>query len=469
MKKGEFLSKKIKELEKELDLLKSVKSEEEYFRKKSEEQISYRKQQYKQNKKKSLETIGLWGLYGDKDVERYKSYIIPIFATTAGGSFESLEYGRLLLNYDITNDPDKIYSRIDNTSVDHLAYKIASLEGKDIPELTQGLCLASGISAIFMSTLPFLNAGDNFVSSNRVYGGTQQLFGVTYPKMGWEVRWVKNPQNLDAWREKIDQNTKFLFAEFPSNPTLFCPDIPGLAQIAHEFDLPLIVDSTIASPVLTRPLAHGADIVIHSTTKVMCGSGRTIGGAIVAKEEIVTKAEELKENFVEKLKGGHFRNLGPCMSPYSAKEVWDSLNTLKIRVEALSKNALEIANYLSENPKIERVNYPGLSSHPQHQVARKLMKLPNGQNGYSHLMSFQIKGGIEKAKQFAQTFKFGAMLTDLGRDYTVWVHPASTTHSQMSEEERIEAEIPGNLIRYSVGLEGTEDAIKALDEALSKI
>lgn len=464
-----FLTKKQKELEKKLELLESVESEEEYFKKKSQEWESYRRKQRKTHKNNTMDTVGVCGLYGKRDMRRYDSYNIPIFANTAAGPLKSLEHGRLLLSHEIRDDPNKIYSRFDNTTVDHLASKIAAMEGKEIPELAQGLCTASGMSAIFLATLPFLEAGENFVASKLVYGGTHQLFESTYPKMGWDVRWVRNPQNLRKWEEKINKNTKFLYVEFPTNPTLSCPNIPAIADVAHERNLPLIIDSTLATPILTRPLEHGADIVIHSTTKMMCGSGRTIGGAIISKEEIVTKQEDLKSNFVESLKEGHFRNIGACMSPYGAKEVWDSLNTLKIRMKATSEKAMKIAQFLQQHSQIKGVNYPGLPSHPQHETAKKLMELPSGNNAYGNLLSFQIRGGIEAAKKFAQKFDFGVMVGDLGSDYTVWVHPATTTHSQMSKEERKAAGIPDNLIRYSVGLEGVEDGIKALEKALDQL
>lgn len=473
-KKDNYLSKKISELEKELELLKSVDNEEEYFKKKSKDRQTYRKNQFKESKEKSMDTVGVWGLYGKKDMNEYKSYIPPVYASTAGPPFPSLKFGELLLSYQITDEPIKQYSRYDNVTFDHLARKIAAMEGINIPETPQGLCTSSGMSAIFLATMQFLMPRDNFVACNRIYGGTQQLFDVTYQKMGWESRWVQQFQDSDKWREKIDEDTKFLFVEFPSNPTLNCPDIPKIANVAHEHDIPLIVDSTIASPVLTRPLEHGADVVVLSLTKIMCGSARTIGGAIVSKEEIVAdytgpKWSEIQHNFVDKLFQSHFRNTGPCMSPYAAKDIWDELITLKVRLKEISRKAMKITRFLQDHPKIEAVSYPGLASHPQHEIAKKLMKLPNGENAYGHLMSFQVKGGLEAAKKFAQEFDFGAQVGDLGQNYTVWVHPATTTHGQMKAKKRREAGVADNMIRYSVGLEGTEDAIKAFNKALQKV
>ncbi|NIQ05263.1 MAG: hypothetical protein GWO20_05915, partial [Candidatus Korarchaeota archaeon] len=362
IEKSHFLSKKIEELEQKLELLKSVESEEEYFKKMSKKQIAYRKTQLKENKKKSMDTIALWGLYGKRDMDQYKSYIPPIYAATAGAPLKSLEYGKLLLAYEIFDDPNKMYSRIDNITVDHLAHKVASMEGKGIPELTHGLCTSSGMSAIFMATMPFLEVGDTFVAPKLMFGGTFHLFETTYPKMGWKARWVEEPEEPENWRELIDENTKFLYAEFPTNPTLFCPDLSTLSDLAHEFDIPLIVDSTLATPILTRPLEHGADVVVHSATKMMCGSGRAVGGVLVSKEVITTEKKAFKKHFARKVKEGPFRNLGPCMSPYEAKEIWDALNTLKFRVQAASQKAMKVANFLQNHPTIERVNYPGLPS-----------------------------------------------------------------------------------------------------------
>jgi len=228
----------------------------------------------------------------------------------------------------------------------------------------------------------------------------------------------------------------------------------------------LIIDSTMASPALTRPFDWGADIVVHSISKIANGSCRAIGGVLIAKEKIITNVSSLKENFAQKVKGGHFRNLGPCLSPYNAQIVWDEMATLRLRVKQCSDNALTIAQFLEKHPKIEKVNYPGLPSHPQHKIAKKLMKLPDGENAYGFLLSFNIKGGFEKAKKFAEIFDFGVQVTHLGGNYTVWVHNATTTHGQMTADERKRAGIADNLIRYSTGLEGVSDAISAFKKAL---
>lgn len=464
-----FLKNKTDLLKKELSLIGKIKSEEEYFLKQSEDTIKKRKQQLEETKNQAFDTVALWGLYGTEDMRRFKSLTLLLFMSTTGGPYDSLIDGSLLLSYKTVDDPNKAYTRIDNTNTDHLALKLSALEGLGVPQLTQGLCTSSGMSAIMMATMPFLEVGDNFISSNRVYGGTQQLFNITYPKSGWTVKWVDDPWNLKGWENKIDKKTKFLYIEFPSNPTLFIPDIPALAKLAHTFGIPLIIDSTMASPALTRPFEHGADVVVHSISKIANGSCRVIGGALISLEKIVTNVKDLRENFANKVKGGHFRNMGPCLSPFNAQIVWDEVVTLRLRAKQLSENAMKIAKYLESHPKIEKVNYPGLESHPQHKIAKKLMKLPDGTNAYGFLLSFNIKGGFKKAQKFAEIFDFGVQVTHLGGNYTVWVHNATTTHGQMTKEERQAAGIADNLIRYSTGLEGTSDAIRSLEKTLNQL
>jgi O-acetylhomoserine (thiol)-lyase len=464
-----FRQKKIAQLELELQKLRQVKCDEEYFRARSDETLHKRQSQMMNTKNQQFNTVGLWGLYEREDMRQFKSLTLPVFTTPTGAPFDSLIDGSLLLSYQTVNDPNKIYSRIDNTTIDHLAMKIAALEGLTIEEETQALCLSSGMAAIFMATMPFLDVGDNFLSTAQVYGGAEQLFNVTYPKMGWKPEWVYEPWLINAWQEKITQKTKFLYVETPSNPNLFIADIPALVKLAHDYNIPVIIDSTIASPALLRPLEYGVDIVIHSISKVMGSSGRAIGGAIVAKRRIFTNVPEYTDDFISKVKGGHFRNLGPCLHPSSAAAIWDDLSTLQLKVKMMSDSALKIANYLKDHHKIEKVNYPGLNTHPQHELAKRLMRFEDGSSGFSHLMSFNIRGGFEAAVNFARKFDFGVQVTDLGRNYTTWVHPASTTHGQMTPEMRNKCGIPDNLIRYSVGLEGADDAIKAINHTLNLI
>ncbi|MFW9853913.1 MAG: aminotransferase class I/II-fold pyridoxal phosphate-dependent enzyme [Candidatus Thorarchaeota archaeon] len=465
----DYCRKKIVQLEEELAKLKEMACDEDFFRLRSMETLARRKAQFLRTKQLEFNTVALWGLYDNVDQRQFKSMTLPVFSSSTGAPYDSLIDGALLLSYQTINDPNKIYSRIDNTTIDHLAMKIAALEGQNLVEETQALCTASGMAAVFLGTMPFLRPGDQILSSNRVYGGTEQLFNVTYKRMGWNVKWVHKPWSLDAWSDAITPHTKLLYVETPSNPTVFIADLPKLANLAHDHNLPLIVDSSIASPALLRPFEHGADVIIHSISKVMGSSGRAIGGAIVGKKHIETNVPDLVEDFVIKVKGGHFRNLGPCLHPPSASAIWDDLATLQMKMKVMSDSGLNIAEFLSHHPSIENVNYPGLPSHPQHELAKKLLRFEDGTSGFSHLMSFNVRGGFKAAKKFARLFDFGVQVTDLGRNYTTWVHPASTTHGQMTLEMRQNSGVPENLIRYSVGLEGTRDAIDALKNALDSL
>ncbi|MHA2168049.1 MAG: aminotransferase class I/II-fold pyridoxal phosphate-dependent enzyme [Candidatus Hodarchaeales archaeon] len=265
-----YSQKKIAQLELEIQQLKQMKSDEEFFRTRSNETLRKRQEQMMKTKSQQFNTVGLWGLYEKEDMRRFKSMTLPVFTTPTGAPFDSLIDGSLLLSYQTVDDPNKIYSRVDNTTIDHLAMKIAALEGLTIEEETQALCLSSGMAAIFMATMPFLNVGDNFLSSTQVYGGAEQLFNVTYPKMGWKVEWVYEPWSINAWQEKLTQKTKFLFVETPSNPNLYIADIPALVKLAHDNNIPLIIDSTIASPTLLRPLEYGADIVKSNGEQWSC-------------------------------------------------------------------------------------------------------------------------------------------------------------------------------------------------------
>lgn len=464
-----YCRQKIAQLEKEIEKMKQMACDEDFFRFRSAETLTRRKRQFQQTKQLKFNTIALWGLYDTVDQRQFKSMTLPVFSSSTGAPYDSLIDGALMLSYQTIDDPNKIYSRIDNTTIDHLAMKIAALEGRTIKEETQALCVGSGMAAIFMGTMPFLEPGDQLVSSSRVYGGAEQLFNVTYQRMGWNVKWVHKPWSLDAWLEAITPKTKLLYVETPSNPTLFIADLPMLADIAHDHNLPLIVDACIASPALLRPFEYGADLVIHSISKVMGSSGRAIGGVVVAKKHITTNVPDLAEDFIRKVKGGHFRNLGPCLHPPSAAAIWDDLATLQMKIKIMSNSGLKIAQFLSQHPNIENVNYPGLPSHPQHELAKKLLCFEDGTSGFSHLMSFNVRGGFQAAKQFARLFDFGVQVTDLGRNYTTWVHPASTTHGQMTPEMRQNSGIAENLIRYSVGLEGASDAIDALKTVLDSL
>ena len=320
-------------------------------------------------------------------------------------------------------------------------------------ENTEGaIAAASGMSAIFLLAHHLLNPGDDVVSSNRVYGGTFGLFNVGLPKMGAKVNWVTNPDSIDAWAEAITPKTKFLFVESPSNPSLFIADIPALAVLAKSRNLPLVVDNTITTPALQQPILLGADVIVHSTTKYICGNATSLGGIICG-----TKA------LVEGIRQSSLRYLGPAMAPFNAWLSLNGLETLSLRMERHCANALGVATYLEAHPRVKNVNYPGLVSNPYHKMIKAQMK------GCSSLMSFELDGTYQQATRFIDALRVFTHATHLGTCRSIVTHPASTTHSAMGEVEMRKAGISPSMIRFSVGIEDEKDLIDDLSQAFEKI
>jgi len=391
-------------------------------------------------RKLNFETLQIHAGY---DVYEGKSVAVPIYQSVAY-PFESAELAKRIF---ADEEFGFTYGRINNPTCDILEKRIASLEGGEA-----GLSTSSGMAAIFMVSIHLAKEGDEIVSSNRIYGGTHELFMVTLKKLGIDVKLVENPEEISNWEKKISSKTKFLYVESPSNPNLFVGDIPKLSELAHSYGIPLVVDNTICTPALQKPLQLGADIVIHSATKYLSGNSTVLGGLIVAKEEMI-----------EQLRKGDFRNIGPSLSPFNAWLILLGMETLSLRMEKHSQNAMRVAEFLESHPKVEEVSYPGLKSHPQHQLAKIQMK------AFSSLLSFKLKGGEREAFEFINSLRLIEHATHLGTSQTIVAHPASTTHGQLSEEEREKAGIPDSLIRMSIGLEDPDDLIKDLENALGKI
>jgi O-acetylhomoserine (thiol)-lyase len=323
---------------------------------------------------------------------------------------------------------------------------MAMLEGGEA-----GLATSSGMAAIFMVLHHLVESGQEIVSSIRVYGGTQQLFAVSCPRMGITVKWVEQPDKIEEWEKLITPKTKLLHVESPSNPNLFVADIPPLAKLAKKHGIPLMVDNTICSPALMRPLEMGADIVIHSATKYISGNGTSLNGVIVGKKE-----------FVDHVRHVGFRNIGPTAAPFNSWLCLLGLESLSLRMRKHSDNAMAVAKFLEKHPKVESVLYPGLPSHPQHEVAKRNM------SGFSSLMGIRVKGGLEATRRVIDNLKIAVHTTHLGSSQTVAIQPAATTHWQLGPEERAKAGVPDNLIRYSAGIEDAQDLIEDLDGALKK-
>jgi O-acetylhomoserine/O-acetylserine sulfhydrylase-like pyridoxal-dependent enzyme len=344
--------------------------------------------------------------------------------------------------------PGYTYGRWDNPTVQVFEKRMAVLEN------TEGaIAASSGMAAIFLLCHHMLNPGDEVVSSNRVYGGTFGLFETGLTKMGSKVNWVISPEKMEAWEAAITQKTKFLFVESPSNPSLFVADIPALAKLAKAHKLPLVVDNTIATPALQAPIDLGADMVVHSTTKYICGNASSLGGILCGPKAIV---EGIRQNGI--------RYLGPSMTPFNAWLNLNGLETLSLRMAKHSSNAFEIAGFLAKHPKVESVNYPGLPSNPYHG-----MKEVNRMKGFSSLMSFVVKGAYDDATKFIDALKVLTHATHLGTCKSIVTHPASTTHSAMGEVEMKKAGISPALVRFSIGIEDVEDLIADIDQALSKV
>jgi O-acetylhomoserine/O-acetylserine sulfhydrylase-like pyridoxal-dependent enzyme len=319
----------------------------------------------------------------------------------------------------------------------------------------------------------------NFVSSIQIYGGTYQHFSVRkMQEKGIEVRWVIHPDDLEEWKAKIDGNTRFLYAEAPSNPQQAFCDIKAFSDLAHSWEIPFIIDSTCATSALMRPFQYGADIVIHSLTKSMTSGGLAIGGALISRNPIVTKVKNdhplFKERFAEYVKFLPYRDTGPAASPVNTMFVLNDLRTLRSKMDLVSQNCQKVAEFLDGHPKVYQVDYLGLSSFPFHKLAKKYMKLVDSDDGkgrevnrYGHLMSFRVAGPPENARKVFDRFNIIFRAGDLGRIKSIATIPAISTHLQQGEEARQLADVPPQMIRLCVGGEDPDDIIEDLDQALN--
>jgi len=426
---------------------------------------------------KKFDTIAVHGIYDMQAALANQGSIIEPGYLSSAEHFENSDHMEAALAYLM---PAWVYSRIANPTVHYLEETLALLEGYGFDGEVSALATSSGMSAIFMATDPFLEKprpGMNIVVSARCYGGTFMLFGQRYGvERGIDVRWVRDPLDLNEWAEKIDGNTRFVYGETPSNPLVSIMDIEAVAGIAHAANLPLIIDSTVATPALTRPLNLGADIVVHSTTKSMTSSGFAIGGAVVARHGIVTEIgpDEMRDNFAVYVKLLPFRDHGPGISPFNALMTISDLRTLRHRMDFVSNSSMKVARYLESHESVERVAYPGLESTPGHDVASRIMWLADGAddygtdvNRYGHLLAFEVKGGATEARRVFDEFEMIWRATDLGRIKSVATIPAISTHQQQGDDGRDLAGVPMNLIRLNVGGEHPDDIIADLDRALA--
>jgi len=446
--------------------------------------MAERAEQVRIAKNWKFDTIAVHGLYSMKEaLENNQGSVIEPCYLSASQAYRDADEMEAALAYLI---PTWCYSRIANPTIYYLEWTLALMEGYGSDVETSCCATASGMSAIALAADAFLirkRRGSyepiNFVSTANIYGGTFQQWSVRKMKeRDIEVRWVKDPTDLNEWASKIDKNTRFLYGEAPSNPGLAFFDIKAVVDLAHAHRLPLIVDTTIASPALLRPIQYGADIVIHSATKIMTASGFGIAGALISRKNLVSDIleDEAKADFATWAKFWPYRDNGPCLSPFNCLMLLNENRTLRTRSDLFSRNNMTVAEYLNQHPKIEKVDYLGLPHHPLHELAKKYMILVDSEddygepvNRYGYLMSFRVKGGREAARKVFDNFKIIWRATDLGRIKTVATIPAISTHSQQGEEARAMADIPQNQIRLSVGGEHPADIISDLDQALASV
>ncbi|MDP5157295.1 MAG: aminotransferase class I/II-fold pyridoxal phosphate-dependent enzyme [Flaviramulus sp.] len=336
-----------------------------------------------------------------------------------------------------------IYSRFTNPNTSEFVDKICKMEGAE-----SGHAFATGMAAVFSTFAALLNSGDHIVSARSVFGSTHTLFTKFLPK--WQITTsyfnINEPETIERF---ITSNTKILYAESPTNPAIDIIDLELLGNIAKKHNLILVIDNCFATPYIQQPIKYGAHLVIHSATKLIDGQGRVLGGVTVGRADLVREIYLFS------------RNTGPALSPFNAWVLSKSLETLAVRVDKHCENALKVADFLENHPKINWVKYPFLKSHPQYEVAKKQMKLGG------NIVAFEVKGGIEKGRNFINAIKMCSLSANLGDTRTIVTHPASTTHSSLAEADRLVVNITDGLVRVSVGLEHVDDIISDLEQALN--
>jgi len=375
-----------------------------------------------------------------QQVERsqFREHSVPLYLTSSF-VFDNAEQARALFN---DEDDGNIYTRFSNPNNTEFVEKMCLLEGTE-----DGYATASGMSAIFSSIAALLKSGDHILSSRALFGSTHQLFTEIFPKWGIETSYgdIDKPE---AWEGLITKQTKLIFIETPSNPGLDIIDLEWVGNLAKKHGLILIVDNCFATPYLQQPMKYGTHLVIHSATKYIDGQGRTIGGIVLGDKDLMDKIRFF------------CRHTGPSLSPFNSWVLSKSLETLSVRMEKHCDNALRIAEYLDYHPELESVRYPFLPSHPQFELARKQMTHGGG------ILTFVVKGGLERAMSFLDCLKWLSMSANLGDTRTIVTHPTTTTHSKLTEAERLAAGIKPGMVRISVGLENVNDILEDLEEGL---
>ena len=418
-----------------------------------------------------LETLAIHAGYSPDPTT--KAVAVPIYQTTSY-AFDSTQHGADLFDLKV---PGNIYTRIMNPTNDVLEQRVAALEGG-----VGALAVASGMAAITYAIQTIAGVGDNIVSTAKLYGGTYNLFAHTLPRQGIEVRFAPH-DDIAAMEALIDENSKAVFCESIGNPAGNIIDLKALADAAHRHGVPLIVDNTVATPVLCRPFEHGADIVVHALTKYIGGHGNSIGGMVVdsgkfpwadhkerfpllntpdASYHGVVYTEAFgPAAFIGRCRVVPLRNMGAALSPFNAFLILQGLETLSLRMERHCYNAQRVAEYLQQHPQVAWVKYAGLPDHPEHELAQRYM---GGKP--AAILSFGIKGGQEAGARFIDALQLVLRLVNIGDAKSLACHPASTTHRQLSDEELEKAGVPRDLVRLSIGIEHIDDILADLEQAL---
>ncbi|MBK5278022.1 MAG: aminotransferase class I/II-fold pyridoxal phosphate-dependent enzyme [Bacteroidia bacterium] len=368
----------------------------------------------------------------------FREHSVPLYLTSSF-VFDDAEQARALFADEV---PGNIYTRFSNPNNTEFIEKLCLLEGTE-----DGIATASGMAAMYISMASLLKSGDHILASRSVFGSTHQILNIIFPKVNISYTYadITDPK---SWESKIQSNTKMIFVETPSNPALDIIDLEWLGKLATKHKLILNVDNCFATPYLQNPAKWGAHLVTHSATKFIDGQGRVIGGAVLGTKELIKEVRFFA------------RHTGPAMSPFNAWVLSKSLETLAVRMERHCQNALHLASYLENHAEVLKVKYPFLNSHPQHELAKKQMRHGGG------VVTFEIKGGIDRGRKFLNSLKMISHSANLGDTRTIATHPASTTHSKLTNDEREAVGILPGLIRISVGLEDLKDVIVDLDQAI---
>ncbi|WP_457617940.1 trans-sulfuration enzyme family protein [Lutibacter sp.] len=369
---------------------------------------------------------------------QFQEHSTPLYLTSSF-VFEDAEEMRA----SFTEEKERnIYSRFSNPNTTEFVEKVVKMEKAE-----DGYAFATGMAAVFSTFAALLNSGDHIVSARSVFGSTHTLFTKYFPKWNITTSYfdINKPEEIESL---IQPSTKILYAESPTNPGVDIIDLALLGAIAREHNLLLVIDNCFATPYIQQPIKFGADLVIHSATKLMDGQGRVLGGVVVGKSNLVREIYLFS------------RNTGPALSPFNAWVLSKSLETLAVRVEKHCENALKLAEFLENQVEVSTVKYPFLKSHPQFEIAKKQMKLGG------NILAIELKGGLEAGKNFLNAIKMCSLSANLGDTRTIVTHPASTTHSKLSEEEQLAAGITPGLVRISVGLEHVSDIINDINQAL---